>query len=377
MAQRDYYEILGVDRSADEKQLKSSYRKLAKKYHPDLNPDNKEAEANFKEINEAYEVLSDADKRARYDRFGHAGVNGQGGPGAGAGQGGFEDIFGDIFGDMFGGGFSGGRRQQRTGPRKGADLRYRITIEFEEAAFGVEKEIKITKNDTCHVCGGTGAKKGTQKRTCPTCHGTGTMQQVQNTPFGQFATQATCTTCRGTGSIIDDPCDNCHGGGIERKTQKLKIKIPAGVDNGSVIPLRGQGEPGAHGGPKGDLYVQLQVQPHKVFERDGDDLHLEYPINFVQAALGDEVNVPTLEGKVKYTIPEGTQTGTIFRLRGKGIQNVNGRGKGNLYVHVHIEVPKRLSKQQKEALRNFGDLTDDSVYDKKKGFFDKLKEAFE
>ncbi|BES64859.1 molecular chaperone DnaJ [Gottschalkiaceae bacterium SANA] len=377
MAQRDYYEILGVDRSADEKQLKSSYRKLAKKYHPDLNPDDKEAEANFKEINEAYEVLSDTDKRARYDRFGHAGVNGQGGPGAGGGQGGFEDIFGDIFGDMFGGGFSGGRRQQRTGPRKGADLRYRITIEFEEAAFGVEKEIKITKNDSCHVCGGTGAKKGTKKRTCPTCHGTGTMQQVQNTPFGQFATQATCTTCRGTGSIIDDPCDNCHGGGIERKTQKLKIKIPAGVDNGSVIPLRGQGEPGTHGGPKGDLYVQLQVQPHKIFERDGDDLHLEYPINFVQAALGDEVNVPTLEGKVKYTIPEGTQTGTIFRLRGKGIQNVNGRGKGNLYVHVHIEVPKRLSKQQKEALRNFGDLTDDSVYDKKKGFFEKLKEAFE
>ena len=377
MAQRDYYEILGVDRSADEKQLKSSYRKLAKQYHPDLNPDDKAAEESFKEISEAYEVLSDADKRARYDRFGHAGVNGQGGPSAGGGQGGFEDIFGDIFGDMFGGGFSGGRRQQRTGPKKGSDLRYRVIIEFEEAAFGVEKEIKVTKNDTCHVCSGTGAKKGTQKRTCPTCHGTGAMQQVQNTPFGQFATQTTCTTCRGTGSIIEDPCNNCHGSGIERKTQTLKIKIPAGVDNGSVIPLRGQGEPGEHGGPKGDLYVQLQVQPHKLFERDGDDLHLEYPITFIQAALGEEVNVPTLEGKVKYTIPEGTQTGTIFRLRGKGIYNVNGRGKGNLYVHVHIEVPKRMSKIQKEALRAFGDLTDDSVYEKKKGFFDKLKEAFE
>lgn len=377
MAQRDYYEILGVDRSADEKQLKSAYRKLAKKYHPDLNPDDKEAEANFKEINEAYEVLSNADKRARYDRFGHAGVNGQAGAGAGgAGFGGFEDIFGDIFGDMFGGGFGGGRRQ-RTGPRKGADLRYRVTIDFEEAAFGVEKEIKLTKNDTCHVCGGTGAKEGTNKRTCPTCHGSGSMQQVQNTPFGQFATQTTCTTCRGKGSIIDEPCENCHGSGIERKTQKLKIKIPAGVDNGSIIPIRGQGEPGEHGGPKGDLYVQLQVRPHAIFERDGDDLHLEYPITFVQAALGDEVSVPTLEGKVKYKIPEGTQTGTVFRLRSKGIQNVNGRGKGDLYVHVHIEVPKKMSKKQKEALRNFGDMTGDSVYEKKKGFFDKLKEAFE
>lgn len=377
MAQRDYYEILGVDRSADEKQLKSAYRKLAKKYHPDLNPDDKEAEANFKEINEAYEVLSNADKRARYDRFGHAGVNGQAGAGgAGAGFGGFEDIFGDIFGDMFGGGF-GGSRRQRTGPRKGADLRYRVTIDFEEAAFGVEKEIKLTKNDTCHVCGGSGAKEGTQKRTCPTCHGTGTMQQVQNTPFGQFATQATCSTCRGTGSIIEQPCENCHGSGIERKTQKLKIKIPAGVDNGSIIPLRGQGEPGENGGPKGDLYVQLQVRPHAMFERDGDDLHLEYPITFVQAALGDEVSVPTLEGKVKYKIPEGTQTGTVFRLRGKGIQNVNGRGKGDLYVHVHIEVPKKMSKKQKDALRAFGDLTGDSVYENKKGFFEKFKEAFE
>lgn len=373
MEYKDYYKILGVDKKAGQKEIKKAYRRLAREHHPDVNPGDKAAEERFKEINEAYEVLSDTDKRARYDRFGHAGVNGQG---AGAGQGGFEDIFGDIFGDMFGGGFSGGRRR-RTGPRKGADLKYRVTIEFNEAAFGVEKEIKITKNDTCHVCGGTGAKAGTQKRTCPTCHGTGTMQQVQNTPFGQFATQATCTTCRGTGSIIEDPCGNCHGSGIERKTQKLKIKIPAGVDNGSVIPLRGHGEPGEHGGPKGDLFVYLEVRPHSFFERDGNNLHLEYPITFVQAALGDEVSVPTLNGKVKYKIPEGTQTGTVFRLRGKGIKDVNGRGVGDLYVHVHIEVPKRMSKKQKDALRDFGDLTDDSVYDKKKGFFDKLKEVFE
>ncbi|WP_034429572.1 molecular chaperone DnaJ [Caldisalinibacter kiritimatiensis] len=376
MSKRDYYEVLGVDRNASEQEIKRAYRKLAKKYHPDMNPDDKEAEKKFKEINEAYEVLSDPQKKARYDQFGHQGVNGQGfggfGQGAG-GFGGFDDIFDDIF-DMFGGGFSKGRR--KSGPRKGADLKYRVNIKFEEAAFGTEKEIKINRTENCSVCNGTGAKPGTNKTTCPKCNGTGEVRYAQNTPFGQFVNVRTCDNCNGTGEIIEEPCSKCGGTGKERKERKINIKIPAGVDTGSVIPLRGEGEPGERGGPRGDLYIYINVQPHEIFEREGDDVICEVPISFVQAALGDSIEVPTLDGKVRYNIPEGTQTGTIFRLKNKGIHHLRGNGRGDQYVKVVVQVPKRLNEKQKELLKEFAKISGETLNESKKGFFDKVKDAF-
>lgn len=373
MSKRDYYEILGVNKESNEQDIKKAYRKLAKKYHPDLNPDDKEAEQKFKEANEAYEVLKDSDKKARYDRFGHEGVNGQGGFGQGSYGGGFGDIFDDIF-DMFGGGFSNGR--SKNGPKKGADLKYRVYIEFEQAAFGVEKEVKIRRTENCLKCDGTGAKPGTSKNTCDKCGGTGEIKYSQQTPFGQFVRTGTCDKCNGRGAIIEQPCQNCHGTGEEKKVKKLNIKIPAGVDSGSVIPLRGEGEPGENGGPRGDLYIYIEVKSHDIFERQGNDVICEYPISFTQAALGAEVKVPTLDGDVKYTIPDGTQTGTVFRLKNKGIPSVRGYGRGDQYVKVKVIVPKTLTDKQKELLKEYAEVSGEEVNEMKKGFFNKVKDAF-
>ncbi|WDV44551.1 molecular chaperone DnaJ [Clostridiaceae bacterium M8S5] len=376
MGKRDYYEILGVQKGASEQEIKKAFRQLAKKYHPDLNPDNKEAEVKFKEINEAYEVLSNPEKKKRYDQFGHAGVNGQAGGFNAQGFEGFGDIFGDIFGDFFGGGFSSqGRR--RAGPKKGADLKYRVTISFEEAAFGTDKKIEVTRSEDCKECNGTGAKPGTSKKTCSKCGGSGEVRYSQNTPFGQFVNVKTCEACNGSGEEVESPCQSCSGTGKQKKTKKISIKIPAGVDTGSVIPLRGEGELGEKGGPRGDLYIYINVLPHKIFKREGNDIICEYPITFVQATLGDEVEVPTLDGKVKYKIPEGTQTGTVFRLKNKGIQSLRGYGRGDQYVKVNIEVPKNLNNTQKDILREFAKETGVKVYEQKKGFFDKVKDMFD
>lgn len=377
MAKKDYYETLGISKDADANEIKSAFRKLAKQYHPDLNPDNKEAETKFKEINEAYEVLSDPEKKAKYDQFGHAAFDQNAGFGGGAGFNDFGDIFGDIFGDLFGGGgFSGTNQRARTGPKAGSDLKIKLDINFEEAAFGTKKEIKINRIEKCHVCDGSGAKKGTSKKTCPTCNGTGTVRTVQRTPLGQFASTKICSTCNGTGEIVEEPCTACGGTGKEKKSRKLTINIPAGVDTGSVIPLRGEGNHGERGGPAGDLYVYINVRPHEIFERDGNDVWCEIPISFAKAAMGGSIQVPTIEGKVKYEVPEGTQTGTVFRLKNKGIKNLRGVGKGDQYVRVKIEVPKRLTEKQRSMLEEFAkEMGEQQEKEDKKGFFGKMKDA--
>ncbi|AFS78834.1 chaperone protein DnaJ [Gottschalkia acidurici 9a] len=377
MSKRDYYEVLGISKGASEQEIKSAYRKLAKKYHPDLNPDNKEAEQNFKEVSEAYEVLSDSQKKAQYDQFGHEGMSGQGGFGGGFGGfsgGGFGDIFEDIF-DMFGGGGSSSRRQ---GPTRGADLKYGVRITFEEAAFGLEKEIKIERTEDCSECSGTGAKPGTNKKTCSKCSGSGQIRFAQNTPFGQIVRTSTCDECRGTGEKIETPCGKCGGVGKERKAKTINVKIPAGVDTGSVISLKGEGEPGEKGGPRGDLYIYIEVEPHKTFERQGNDIICEIPISFTQASLGADIEVPSLEGKLRYTIEPGTQTGTTFRLKGKGIVSLRGGRKGDLYVKVKVKVPTKLTEKQKELLKEFAKESGEDVgkSKRKKGIIDKFKDAF-
>lgn len=373
VSKRDYYEVLGVDKNANPEDVKRAYRKLAMKYHPDRNPGDKTAEEKFKELNEAYEILSSPEKKQRYDQFGHAGVNGNAGGFEGhGGFGGFEDIFGDIF-DMFGGGFSSRRR---SGPQKGADIKYELSITFEEAVFGSEKTIEFYKYENCHTCDGSGAKPGTSKKTCPHCKGTGEVRFAQRTPLGQIVNVKPCDQCGGEGHIIENPCPTCKGKGKERKRKKVKVRIPAGVDNGSIIPLRGEGEPGTKGGPYGDLYVVLRVMPHKIFERDGYDILCEIPITFVQAVLGEELEVPTLEGKVKYKITEGTQSGTIFRLKNRGIQNPKGYGKGDQYVKVVVEIPKNLTDKQKEILKQFAAEGGEEIHEKRKSFFDKVKDVF-
>lgn len=376
---RDYYEVLGLNKGATEAEIKKAYRKLAMKYHPDKNPGDKVAEENFKELNEAYSVLSDADKKSKYDRFGHAGVDpnagfgGAGGFGGGF-SGGFDDIF-DMFGGMFSG-FGGGARQQRNGPRRGRDLQRNITISFEEAAFGVKKEVSVNKLVKCKTCDGAGTAPGTSKHTCSKCNGSGTVTSTSRTPFGQFQTQHACPDCNGTGEIIDKPCPDCGGSGSVRKTIKIDVNIPAGVDNGSVIPIRGQGEPGANGGPAGDLYIAISVEHHKLFERQGADLFLEIPITFDQAALGDDITVPTLSEKVSYKVPAGTQPGTVFRLRGKGIKNIKTGRMGDLYIKVSLEVPTKLSSKQRKAIEAMRDCVDKDCYQKKTTFTDKLKDLF-
>ena len=375
---RDYYEVLGLQKGASDEEIKKAFRKMAMKYHPDRNPGDKEAEDNFKQVNEAYSVLSDPDKKQKYDMFGHAGVdpNAGFGGGGGAGFGGFEDIFSDLFGGGFGGfgGFGGGRA--RNGPRKGRDLQKNITIKFDEAFFGTEKTISLNKYVKCKTCDGEGAAPGTSKRTCPNCGGSGTVTSVQRTAFGQFQSSAPCPDCKGTGQIIDTPCPDCKGTGKVKKNIKIDIKIPAGVDNRSMIPIRGQGEPGENGGPNGDLYVIVKVTPHQIFKRRGDDLYIDIPISFEQAALGDEITVPTMDGKVSYKVPAGTQPGTTFRLKGKGVKRVNANYTGDLYVTCNLEVPTKLNQKQKSAIREMGETLDTGCYKKKSGFADKVKKFF-
>ena len=358
---RDYYEVLGVARTATDDELKKAYRKLAKQYHPDMNPGNKEAEAKFKEINEAYEVLSDKDKRAKYDQFGHAGVD----PNfnAGGGFGGFDmgDIdLGDIFGSFFGGGgfggFGGSQRQANpNAPKRGASLRANLTITFREAMSGVEKEISLTRTESCDSCRGTGCAPGTTAEICPDCRGTGQVRIQRGGGGFAFTTTAPCSRCRGTGKIIHQPCPDCHGEGQVRRQRKIKVRIPAGIDDGQTISMRGEGNGGLNGGPAGDLLINISVIPDPRFQREGYDLYLEQPVSFTQAALGAELQIDTIDGKVKYNLPAGTQTGTTFRLRGKGAPNVNGRGRGDQYVTVRVQVPTNLTEQQRKALQNYAE----------------------
>ena len=373
---RDYYEVLGVDKSVSDDELKKAYRKAAKKYHPDLNPGDKEAEQKFKEVNEAYEVLSDKEKRARYDQFGHAGVDPNYGAGTGGYGGGFTGDFGDlgdIFNSFFGGGFGGGRQSNPNAPRRGNAA---VNLSFEEAAKGCRKTVKVTKIDNCKECGGSGAEKGSTPKTCPVCHGTGQVSATQRTPFGVMQTQKVCDNCHGRGKIIDKPCHTCAGKGRIRHTVEQTVDIPAGIDDGQVINLRGGGDAGANGGPAGDLRINVNVRPHPIFERNGYDVYCEIPITFAQAALGDEIVVPTLDGKVKFTIHEGTQPGDEFKLRGKGIQRLNYAGKGDEYVKITVEVPRDLSKAQKDKLREFDSVTNEKNYKKKKSFSEKIKSFF-
>ena len=373
---RDYYEVLGVDRSADEATIKKAYRTLAKKYHPDLHPGDAEAEASFKEVNEAYAVLSDADKKAKYDQFGHAAFDpAAGGGGYGGGFGGFGDFgdLGDIFGSFFGGGFGGGA-QRRNAPTRGEDISVRVSVSFEEAAFGVKKDVSYHRIQKCSDCGGSGAQKGTGAETCTVCGGSGQRRITQRMGGMAFQTTATCDSCRGTGKIIKSPCTNCKGTGYVKVNKKLSVNIPAGIDNGERIALRGQGCDGRNGGPAGDLIITVMVKEHSFFERDGYNLYCEIPLTVVEATLGAEIEVPTLEGNQKFTVPEGTQPGTAFTLRQKGIPFVNNANRrGDLIFTVNVEIPKNLSEKQKEHMRAFAEACKESNYSKKSGFFKKKK----
>ena len=374
---RDYYEVLGVNKSASEDEIKKAYKKMARKYHPDLNPDNKEAEEKFKEVNEAYEVLSDANKKARYDQFGFAGVDPNYGAGAGGGAydaGGFDfGDLGDIFGSFFGGGFSSAQRRNPNAPQRGESIRMNLTISFEEAAFGCEKELELDRYESCETCRGSGAAPGTSPETCPDCGGSGVVQTRRQTPMGVFASTAPCSRCGGRGKIIKEPCKDCRGSGMVRRRRKIQASVPAGIDNGQTISIRGQGHAGKNGGPAGDLLVTITVRPHELFRREGTSVLCEAPITFPQAVLGAELEIPTIDGKVKYDIPEGTQSGTTFRLKGKGIPALNGRGRGDQYVTVYIETPRNLNREQKEALKKFAEAVGENNYEERKSFFRKFK----
>ena len=370
---RDYYEVLGVSKNATDDEIKRAYRKKAKECHPDLHPDDKEAVERFKELNEANEVLSDPNKRARYDQFGFEDPMAGMGGGGGNPFGGFDfGGMGDIFDQLFNGGMGsrGGRRQ---GPVQGNDLRYELRITFEEAAKGCQKSFEIYRNELCDTCQGTGAKPGTSPVTCPTCQGTGQVRQSG----GWMTTVRTCSACGGTGKIIKDRCATCGGNGRVRKKRTVTVKVPAGIDNGQTIIMNGQGEPGMRGGPSGDLYIVVGVKPHKLFRREGYNLLLDFPVSFVTAALGGDVEVPTLSGPVKYRIPEGTQPGTEFRIKGAGIQQLRGSGKGDLVMKVKVEIPTRLNNKQKDLLRQFDETTSDKEYDNRKTFMDRVKDLFQ
>ncbi|MEZ4357895.1 MAG: molecular chaperone DnaJ [Eubacteriales bacterium] len=379
MAKKDYYEVLGVSKSATQEEIKKAYRQLAKKYHPDTNKGNSEAEAKFKEANEAYQVLSDEQKKSQYDQFGHAAFDPNAGYGGGGGfdtsgfSGGFNTSgFGDIFESFFGGfnGDSGFGSSKRRGPARGADLRYNMTISFEDAYFGASKNIEITKDETCGTCKGSGAEPGSNKKTCERCGGTGQIRQQSSTPFGNFVNVTTCPVCHGEGSIIEKPCKTCHGKGTVNKAKKISVKIPEGIDTGQALTLSGEGEPGKSGGPAGDLYIYITVRPHRYLKREGANLYLDVPIPFTLAALGGDIEVPTMTGKIKYHVPEGTQTGTIFRMKGKGMKHLRTSKYGDLYVKVNVEVPKKLSNEQKQILERFGSTGQE------KSFFEKVKDSF-
>ena len=372
---RDYYEVLGVSKGASDDELKKAYRREAKKYHPDLHPGDKEAEAKFKEVNEAYEVLSDSEKKARYDQFGHAGVDPNFGAGGGGGFGGFDD-FGDIFSNIFGGGFGGfGGGARRNGPVRGADIRQVIDITFEEAAFGCKKNISVNKQENCPTCKGTGAKDGTAPVTCKRCGGQGQIRQQTRTPLGYMTNITTCPDCNGSGKVVTDPCRECRGTGKVRKTRTIEIDIPQGINHGQTIQISGHGEPGSRGGASGDLLITIRIKPHAIYRREDFDVFIEIPITFVQAALGATIRVPTLDGVVEYDIPEGTQTGTVFKLKNKGIPHIRGKNRGDEYVTVEVEVPKNISLKQKEILKEFEALSKGKEnYKKQKTWFDKMKD---
>lgn len=374
---RDYYEVLGIQKGASDDEIKKAYRGMAKKYHPDLHPGDAEAEANFKEVNEAYEVLSDKEKRSRYDQFGHAGVdpNFGGGAGGGAYGGGFD--FTDIFDSFFGGGFGGGRRVNPNAPRRGSDVEANLVISFEEAAKGCKKTVSYQQIEDCEECHGTGAAAGTSPKTCPNCNGTGQVRINQRTPFGVVQSTTTCDRCHGTGKIIDTPCKACDGKGKVRRKKSIEITVPAGIADDQILNVSGKGNAGANGGPMGDLHVYVSVRPHPVFERRGNDVWCDMPITFTQAALGADMEVPTLDGKVSYHVHEGAQPGDVFRLKGKGIQDLNTRTKGDQYVRITVEVPKNLTEKQKELLRSFDESAGEKNYQKRKSFFSKFKELFE
>jgi molecular chaperone DnaJ len=379
MAKRDFYEILGVAKNASDEEIKKAYRKLAMKHHPDRNPDSKGSEDRFKEAKEAYEMLSDPQKRDAYDRYGHAGVdpNTGGGGFGGNGAGGFADAFGDIFGDIFGGA-GGARGGRHSGPQvyRGADLRYNLEISLNQAAHGFDTTIRVPSWDGCDVCHGSGAKPGTAPTTCPSCGGHGQVRMQQ----GFFSIQQTCSKCHGTGKVIHEPCTTCSGAGRIKRNKTLEVKIPVGIDDGMRIRSSGNGEPGMNGGPPGDLYVEIHIKKHPVFQRDGDDLHCEMPISFSKAALGGDIEVPTLNGKAAFTIPEGAQSGKTFRLRGKGIKGVRSGYAGDLFCHVVVETPVKLTERQKELLRDFEKLTTEGGAKhspQSKSWKDKVKEFFE
>ena len=379
---RDYYEVLGVGKNASEDEIKRAYRKLAKKYHPDLNPGDKEAEARFKEVNEAYEVLSDSEKKNRYDQYGHAGVDPNFGAGGGeygdfggfGGFGGFGDIFDNIFGGGFGG-FGGGSARPR-GPQRGDDLQTSIIVDFNEAVFGTEKQIDVTRLEHCDACHGTGAEKGTSPETCSKCGGTGQVRLQQRTPLGVMSTTRTCDVCHGTGKVVKHPCKVCQGRGRVRKSRKITIKVPAGFDDGQTLVLRGEGNAGETGAPSGDLYIRVRVRPHAIFTRNGSHIYCEVPTTFAEAALGADIQIPTVDGKMTYHIPEGTQSHTEFRIRGKGVPHLKGNGRGDLFVTVIVEVPKNLTGKQKELIREFSGTQGKNQYQRQSRFFDKLKDIF-
>jgi molecular chaperone DnaJ len=369
LSKRDYYEVLGLDKDSSADDVKKAYRKLARQYHPDVNKA-ADAETKFKEVKEAYDVLSDSQKKAHYDRFGHTDPNqGFGGGGGAADFGGFGDIF-----DMFFGG--GGGRRNPNAPQRGADLQYAMHIEFKEAVFGKETDIEIPRTETCDICHGSGAKPGTKTETCATCKGSGQEEQIQNTPFGRIVNRRVCSRCHGQGKIIKETCQSCRGAGKVKKRRKIHVNIPAGVDDGAQLRVTGEGEPGTKGGPPGDLYIVLRVKEHEFFEREGNDIYCEVPLTFTQAALGDEIEVPTLTGKVKLKIPAGTQTHTFFRIKGKGVPHLRGYGQGDQHVKVVIVTPTKINDEQRELLEGFSRLSGQDTHADQQSFFERLKRAF-
>lgn len=381
---RDYYEVLGVPKTASEDEIKKAYRALAKKYHPDLNPNDATAESKFKEVGEAYEVLSDSSKKERYDQFGHAGVDpsygGGGYAGGGGGFGGFGGFGGDvsdIFESLFGGSFGGGRSANPNAPRRGQDITKNINISFMDACKGCKADVKIERMEGCDDCGGSGAANGSTPQTCPECNGTGQVKVTQRTPFGAISSAKTCTRCSGKGKIISSPCMKCHGAGRVRITKSITIDVPAGINDSQTMQVRGQGDAGVNSGPAGDLNVTVSVRPDPIFERQGYDIYCDIPITYMQATLGDEITVPTIDGNVKYEIAEATQNGTTFRLRGKGVKKLNRSDRGDQYVKVYVEVPSNLTKKQKDALKDFEASLNEKNYQKRQTFFNKIKDAFQ